>query len=425
MSASNWPEAVPVVASIDREAAAAEPRWSMATRIAFRFTFAFLMIANLPFPLNFVPKVDEVYSAPWEKAVPLVAQSVFGVPAEVLPNGSGDTTFNYVQFFLFGAIALVATLLWSLLDRKALSYPRLLHWLRVYVRFSLASAMIAYGAVKVIPSQFPAPSLDRLLQPFGDASPMGLLWTFMGASVAYNVFTGMGELLGGLLLTTRRTTLAGALVSAAVMTHVVVLNFSYDVPVKLYSSLLLLMALFLLAPYAKRLAQFLFPPLPRAAWWKVALRTAAVLAFMAFMFKQASDGRRMFGSMAPKSPLYGIWTVVALEENGVSRPPLVTDETRWRRLVFDGPRMMSIQLMSDQRNRYMIELTEKAFTLKKRDDPKYATSFTYARKDPNTLMLDGTMDGKKIHATLQKSEMRDFLLTTRGFHWINEYPFNR
>ncbi len=69
--------------------------------------------------------------------------------------------------------------------------------------------MINYGAVKVIKAQFPNPTLDRLLQPFGDASPMGLLWTFMGASESYNIFTGAGELIGGLLLTTRRTTLLG------------------------------------------------------------------------------------------------------------------------------------------------------------------------------------------------------------------------
>ena len=115
--------------------------------------------------------------------------------------------------------------------------------------------MITYGSVKVIKSQFPNPTLDRLLQPFGDASPMGLLWTFMGASESYNIFTGAGEMLGGLLLTTRRTTLLGALVCFGVMSHVAMLNFSYDVPVKLFSMHLLAMALFLMAPDLGRLAR--------------------------------------------------------------------------------------------------------------------------------------------------------------------------
>jgi hypothetical protein len=47
---------------------------------------------------------------------------------------------------------------------------------------------------------------------------------------------------GGALLLFRRTTTAGALVLIAVLTNIVTLNFSCDVPVKLFSSHLLLMA---------------------------------------------------------------------------------------------------------------------------------------------------------------------------------------
>ena len=35
------------------------------------------------------------------------------------------------------------------------------------------------------------------------------------------------------------------------------------------------------------------------------------------------------------------------------------------------------------------------------------------------------MDGRKLAATLHKVPTPPFLLTTRGFHWINEAPFNR
>jgi hypothetical protein len=51
-----------------------------------------------------------------------------------------------------------------------------------------------------------------------------------------------------LLLTARRTTFLGASVSFGVLSHVAVLNFSYDVSVKLFSLHLLAMALFLIAP---------------------------------------------------------------------------------------------------------------------------------------------------------------------------------
>ena len=122
------------------------------------------------------------------------------------------------------------------------------------VRFTLATAMLLYGAEKVIPEQFGTPLPSDLLEPIGEGSPMHLLWTFMGTSIPYVIFTGAAEMLGGLLLAARRTTLLGALVCIGVLSNVVMLNLSYDVPVKLYSSHLLLMAVFLAAPDLRRLA---------------------------------------------------------------------------------------------------------------------------------------------------------------------------
>ena len=86
---------------------------------------------------------------------------------------------------------------------------------------------------------------------------MGVLWSFMGASLAYTIFAGATEVTGGLLLVFRRTASPGALVSFAVLANIVALNFCYDVPVKLYSVNLLLMAAFLAAPDATRLANAL------------------------------------------------------------------------------------------------------------------------------------------------------------------------
>ncbi len=39
--------------------------------------------------------------------------------------------------------------------------------------------------------------------------------------------------------------------------------------------------------------------------------------------------------------------------------------------------------------------------------------------------MEGTLDGRKIKARMRRVETSDFLLISRGFHWINEYPFNR
>ena len=156
----------------------------------------------------------------------------FGRPISTKFTGSGDGLFGWMQVVFILVVALLATVIWSVLDRKRENYVTLHKWFRLWVRFFLLSTMIGYGAAKAIPNQMGLPSLMHLLEPYGKASMMGLLWTFIGASTAYTIFSGCAEILGGLLLIFPRTALAGGLVSTAVMTQVFVFNMCYDVPVK-------------------------------------------------------------------------------------------------------------------------------------------------------------------------------------------------
>jgi len=421
----------------------ADPPWSAAQRFAFRFLFAYLVLYLFPFPLPYVPgsgRLLEWYSNLVNGLVTRVGRLVFHVAVTAQFNGSGDTTRSYVQVFCCLLLAAAAAVVWTILDRRRRDYARLHAWLRVYVRFSLAAAMISYGSYKVIQAQFPSPSLDRMVQPFGDASPMGLLWTFMGASKAYNAFGGAAEMLGGLLLTLRRTTLLGALVSIAVLANIVMLNFSYDVPVKLYSLHLLAMAAFLAAPDLRRLADFfLFDRTPAPApvrplfgrrWLhhgSRALRTVLVAAFAASAVYGSYEGMRAYGELAPKPPFYGIWNVDELAIDGQPRPPLVTDAARWRRVIFDYPQVVAIQLMDDSRHRYALELDQAKRTMKlaERNGPETVYTFAYQRPAPELLTLQGSLKGQRIEARLRRVKPSSFLLVNRGFHWINEYPFNR
>lgn len=169
---------------------------------------------------------------------------VLGLEGELFlgPTGSGDTTFDHVKLLMTAVLALAGALVWTLADRRRRRYEVAPRWLETGCRYYLALTLLSYGLFKVVPVQFPPPSLT--------------LWTFMGASMAYTVFAGLGEVVGAVLLLFRRTRLLGALVSAAVLTNVVVLNFTYDVPVKLFSAHLLAMAVALIALDARRLVAF-------------------------------------------------------------------------------------------------------------------------------------------------------------------------
>ena len=423
---------------IDRQV----PGAGIAKRYALRFAFLYFGLSMSPFLVSAIPFVDHL-AAPYQKllgaVVPWVGKRVFRVDIAYALSGSGDTMFDWVQAFTFLVLAAGIATIWTLLARRGSEDTRLREWFRVFLRFALATAMIIYGGMKAANSQFPPPSLDRLVQPIGTASPMGLLWTFMGTSQAYATFTGLAELIGGLLLVARRTTLLGALVCAATLSHVLMLNLCYDVPVKLFSFHLLALAVLLIVPDLRRLAgMFLFNravepeglrPLFTRVWLHrgaLVLRTVFAVGLTGLILYSSWQGSQYWRDPALRSPLYGIWEVEELALNGETRPPLLTDASRWRHVIFDSRRFVSILPMDGSRERYRLELdsTARTLTLTKTGDPQWKSEISYERPEPGLLLLHGTFDGQPLHARLRRDD-REFLLVTRGFHWINERPFNR
>ncbi|GAT12064.1 hypothetical protein [Mycolicibacterium novocastrense] len=141
-----------------------------------------------------------------------------------------------------------------MLDRRRASYPRLSAWFFVFLRMFLGAQMLLYGFAKVIPIQMPAPPLSALLRPYGDFSPVSVLWLQVGSSYPYEILLGSAEVLAGTLLFVPRTATLGALLSLLGMGQVFVLNMTFDVPVKILSFHLVLMSLVLLAPQVRELA---------------------------------------------------------------------------------------------------------------------------------------------------------------------------
>lgn len=437
------PEAPAMTSVPATPADSARARWGLGRRIAFRMVFAYLVLYCLPFPVGSLPGTDglvEKYDALWEAVVPWLGSRLMGLTITVFPNGSGDTTFNYVQVLLFAVVAAGVTLVWSIVDRRRATYTALHAGLRVYIRYVLVASMLSYGLSKVFKSQFPFPTLERLTQPVGELSPMGLVWTFMGYSKGYNLFTGGAEVLGAVLLCFRRTTTLGALVVVGVMSNVAALNYFYDVPVKLYSTHLLLMAAFLLAPDLRRLADFLVlnrataPVMLRAPFsapWKEWGSRAVKVLFVGgavFSGTQSSlEARDKYGDTAPRPPLYGIYAVQYFTWDGQELPPLTTDLVRWRRIIFGPYGIAQLRMMDDSKQHYRVTFRpeEQSLTLAPLGVAEPPKVLAYAQPEAGALVLQGSAGEHTLRAVLKRVEESEYLLVSRGFHWINEYPFNR
>ncbi|HEV3139653.1 MAG TPA: hypothetical protein VGY57_04010, partial [Vicinamibacterales bacterium] len=360
------------------EAITAGRSWPPALRLVFRLAFVYIALYLLPQwlflilrSLSWIPGIFGIanaYAAGWQWIELWVGRNVLAIstPIDVhtLGTGSGDTLLNYLELLCQSALAVVAAVIWTALDAKRTTYDTLHQWLRVYVRYALCGILLSYGTAKVFfPGQFAHPTLDRLIEPFGHSSPMGLLWTFMGYSRAYTFFTGAVECAGGLLLLSQRTTMLGALVVAAAMGNVAVLNFSYDVPVKLYSTQLFLLAVFLLIPEIPRFVRVFVTNQPAEAApfrkpfttvWRHRAALAAKWIVIAGMLWQNFGSRAAASRQPPRprSPRYGIYEVDSFVANGVPRPAAPMDARRWRRVIVSENGGVSVQTMDDATIRY-------------------------------------------------------------------------
>jgi hypothetical protein len=449
------PDAPAPAEGIRRESSVAEASpqpaapWGIALRVAFRFAFAYFLLFSLIgsqifselciVPQAPIPILGTIW--PMRQITFWVAAHVFGVthPLVYMASGSGDKTFDWVTTFWLLIAALLITAGWSVLDRRRKNYAALHKWFGLFIRFALASELFVYGVSKVIPLQMPFPSLIRLMEPYGHFSPMGVLWSSVGASPAYEMFAGSAELLGGVLLLFPATVTLGALVALADMIQVFVLNMTYDVPVKLLSFHLIVMACLVLAPDWRRLWNFFFrnrsaapsarPPLFAGARAN-RIAFVAQIVFGAYLIGINAyfllPYWRAHGGMSDTPALYGIWNLEQMSMNGHVLPRTIDEAGAWRRIIVDRS-FAAIERMDDSFIIYTdaIDNAKKTLTLSQRGNAKSRETFTFDRPAHDRLILDGSLYGQPVHATLRLLDLNRFPLLHRGFHWISEYPYNR
>jgi len=418
--------------------------WRPSTLVAFRFLFSYFLLYIFPGAVGALGSGmpnNDAYRRMWHAIVPWVGESLLHLQGDMreVANGSGDQLYDYLLLLCLLVVAMVATAIWSWIDRKRTNYDQLYEWLRLFIRLTLAVAMISYGANKLFRMQFAPPPLYRYVDYYGNSSPMGLLWTFMGMSRAYSLFAGIAEMAGGLLLIVPRFTTLGALVTFGVMSNVLMLNFCYDVPRKIYSTHLVLMALFLLLPDVRRLIDFFIrnrrtEPSPTTPLLKDEQLNRWVLLFqlgigavaLVYCLIQA-HGDAIKNSTYLPAPIRGIWSVDEFVLDGTLQPPLPTDTGRWQRVILDTPDDFSFQHMDSQIDTVSLQFdpARRTLTLTSSSDPRWKASFTYEDPEPERMVLYGDLNGSHVKMNLHRTDMDQFLLLNRGFHMINQTVENR
>jgi hypothetical protein len=426
---------------------AAPAGWSLAGRVLFRFLFCYYILYAAPALRRLIPDgglTFRIYLKALNAFAIWAAVHVFHITGTDLfkPDyGDGDTQLKYLLLFCSVSICAVACAIWSIVDRRRLAYTQLSAVLTLLVRYLLATTILTYGFLKVIPTL--AVPNARLIEPLGDFSLMDIFWTSIGSSPGYEIFTGCVECLGGALLLFRRTAVPGAMVTLAAMVNVVLLNMTYDIAAKILSCNLLVMSVLLLAPFFRRLADLLLfnrPVQPLVTepltlpWpylrWQRYLRWGGlglkVLIFGALAIHLHRTRQNFLKPLIGVSPeLDGIYEVERLVDRGIERPPLATDSGRWWKVGIDRKDgfglVVAIRSMDDTFVCYgaKLDTSEKTLTLLEGNPPCADNPpgvpyvFGFSRPDKTHVELKD----RNVDMVLRKVEP-PYQILKGDFHWI-------
>jgi hypothetical protein len=415
--------------------------WPFWKRVLLRFFLLFFLVFIFVYSggLAAGQSFYEFYIQPFQNTAVWVGRRFFDLSTINFDGkGSGDTSGDYLLLVVIGSLALTGTIIWSAIERKRKNYDQLFYWLVVIIRCFLITIMTVYGLVKFFKTQFPYPSATLLRETYGQSSPMELAWAFFGYSKAYNYVMGFAEISCALLLSFRRTTLLGGLLTLVVAGNIMAINYCFDVPVKILSTALVAMSIFIIARDAKRLLSFFFynrltppdaiKPLLFKIKWKrntfTFVKYLLLIVFFSYNVFNLHLASQQNGNQPPDI-LSGYYNITKMD---ISKLRLAKDDSvklNWDAMIISDNEI-NIKL-PDQKELsfpYKKDLENHKLMLYKDALSKPFCEFLYQYIEPDVLLLNGHMDNSKISLKLELNDWEKTRLIRRGFHWINEYPYN-
>jgi uncharacterized membrane protein YphA (DoxX/SURF4 family) len=333
-----------------------------------------------------------------------------------------NSFFSLTQFFGFDIdktdltacvisviIGFILTLYWQRKQIQPADMEKYLYWLQAILRYFLAYIFLLYGFAKVFQQQFY--SLPSTLDtPLSDISGIQLTWRFFGYSYAYTLFVASSQIIGSILLFFRRTTTLAVVILLPVVANIVFVNFTHSIPVKLYSSIYLVMLLYLLFVDFKRLKALFWDNLPFAKrelpvftnrkQFLVA-KSLFIMIFFATAIGENYYAHIVYTKIT--TPLQGIWDVQDYQVNDTSHTT-DTDANVWKKVYFDTDKLAAIKTGKPRPERFLSTLDSEKHTIKLenlRTEELFAEG-EYELLSENKLVIKILNETDTIRVTLNK-----------------------
>lgn len=340
----------PAPPALGPESAARAP-WSGFEQAVFRFAFGYFFLQVVPLDWKFYRDLAQHWAG-------LSLGDLFRLTHYTPRFFDGPDTF--ANWGVVAGIAAVVSAGWGALDRQRTAYDTAYYWLRVLVRYRLAAALLGYGFLKLFPMQAPLPSLSHLNTHYGDLSDWKIFALSLGIVPSYQSFLGLVEVLGAVLLLSRRTASTGAFLLLTFLGNVFLSNLAYEGGEYVYSFYLITLGLVVLWYDLARLNRLLTLGLPTqpnrfhlvlpTGWPRESKRVAKaafVLLFVGLYGVKAYVAYQAGTYHYPAAPglpnAAGLYNVREFRLAGQVHPYSATDLERWQDVVFEKWATLSIR----------------------------------------------------------------------------------
>lgn len=389
--------------------------------------FLLLGILFIPFPFHFISFQQSFTEFVFGKLIGVTASNLLGLQLSSTTVHS-DSASMYVLVLLLFFLSLLLSSAFSFISKWKKYQPLLVQAIYLICTYYLVLLLMKYGLDKVFKTQFYLPEPNTLYTPLGQVDKDLLYWTSMGTSRFYNLFTGMVEIMAALLLLFKRTRMAGSFLAAAALLQVVMINFGFDISVKIFSLFLFWMACFVLAPYMRRLYRAFFtqkeipatspavkPGHGKGVFINVFIQCLmAGLLFFEAVYPYLRD-KNFNDDLAPRPYLHGAYEVqrMILGTDTLSGTSRIIQKFFIHRngyLIFQDAQ----QQMRDYKFDYSDSLNMYVMTDYQRNKIPVITKY---READSVLILEYIQRGNTIQLMGKALNWKTLPAVRKGFHW--------
>ena len=394
----------------------------------FYFSVIFCLLFLLFFPVDyyFIPNLGAFFEPVLLPVIDWFGHSVLGIEDDFTAQLLSDSTGLFIFILL---ISILAAIVAPFLAINLEVTKKIKLWFYTLLAYYIALTLIKYGADKIFKCQFYFPEPNTLYTPVGKLTPDILYWSFMGSSYSYTVFSGIIEIIPALLLLFKRTRLLGALIAFMVLLNVVMINFGFDITVKLYSLILLAFAGLIIIPELPKLYNFFIrkkteeiqESTPIFKSKKEILTYTIVKVLVVGLILVESFGiyfktGNLNDDNYPRPYLHGAYDVLSYSENDTIIAADLNNTKRFRRVFFHRRHYFIVQTMDDHfvDFKYQLEQGVNKLIIKSSTDEIFEFDYDLHL---NQLTLVGEFYGKNIMVICKKINLNELPLKAEKFHW--------